>query len=263
MKHLIILCDYGLDDAIATVALLQKRAIFKGIDIVPVGGNVPREMSFCNAQTLLSYCGAENVRLIDTSCIPQPNEYLASIHGTDGIGDVLEKKPCHDVPVLNFRDWIKTISSDSIVFSAGPCTVTAEILKNIGQPELIMMAGCIDEEPNFKGYEFNQSLDRSAFAYCAKFKHKTATLDTCQRSILNFAAADISGSGLLKKLIRASVAISQKRGLPYCYIYDYIAALYILSPDLFETEEKTDIDGNILTCLKYTGPEISDILNRL
>ena len=38
-KHYALLCDYGLDDAVATVALIDARDRGDLVDVIPVGGN--------------------------------------------------------------------------------------------------------------------------------------------------------------------------------------------------------------------------------
>ena len=37
---LVVFADYGLDDACATVYVLENRERYEGVYIVPVGGNV-------------------------------------------------------------------------------------------------------------------------------------------------------------------------------------------------------------------------------
>ena len=53
-QNLIIFADYGLDDAAATISVLNAHDKFNAITIVPIGGNVPVSMSFNNCFTLLN-----------------------------------------------------------------------------------------------------------------------------------------------------------------------------------------------------------------
>ena len=89
--HLIVFADYGLDDAAATVSLFRREERFDRIDLVPIGGNVPTTVSFGNCMTLLSEFPEilQKIRVVDTRHLSQPEEYLASIHGGDGMGDLL------------------------------------------------------------------------------------------------------------------------------------------------------------------------------
>lgn len=260
MKHLILLCDYGLDDAIATVFLLNNKHLFDGIDILPVGGNVPQKMALDNAKVLLSnYIGfTEDVCLVNTDVIKQPEEYLPHIHGKDGIGDVLERTYNKNISVESFYEWIQKIKSkDCVILSLGPCTVTNYILEKKDDCELILMGGCIKEQPNFHGYEFNHCLDRGAFANCIKHTHKIVTLDTCSVEKLNFFNKKKFEDNLIDKLIRRIIEISKIRGLNGCYIYDYIAAIALVHPELFAEQIAIDKDGNKLSNLKYIGDSVA------
>ena len=111
-NRIIIYCDYGLDDAIATLHILEHSHMFRHIDVVPIGGNVPVITAYRNAHSLLA-AAAElglsdktKTRLIDTRAVPQPKANIPDIHGTDGIGDVLDHKPC-DIPVVSIDEFAR------------------------------------------------------------------------------------------------------------------------------------------------------------
>ena len=98
-NRIIIFCDYGLDDAIATVHILGNAEMFEHIDVVPVGGNVTVDTAFRNAHTLLQYAKADKrkVRIVDTRAFGQAAADIPDIHGADGMGDMLS-------PVLSELD---------------------------------------------------------------------------------------------------------------------------------------------------------------
>ena len=87
---LILFCDYGLDDAAATYDVLRHAEDYDSADLVAIGGNVPSEISLRNAKKLVANCdfALPEVRIVDTTAIEQPNEYLKEIHGDDGMGDL-------------------------------------------------------------------------------------------------------------------------------------------------------------------------------
>ncbi len=257
-KKLIMLCDYGLDDAIATAYILENADKFEFIDIVPIAGNFPLETSFKNAKTLLSYYNSvKNVRLVDTSALNQPFEELVDIHGNDGMGDILEPKNDGLVEILSYSEWIKTVDTNCILLSLGPCTVTLEILKSVESIPLIMMAGNIAEPPNYNGYEFNHGMDIKAFAECAKYRHVTATLDTGNNPVLDFYKVSLNNDTVLAQLISASVKLSLKRKEEIASVYDLCAAYYLINPSKFEIENMTDKDGNKLSVLKYIDTDFT------
>lgn len=258
MKKLILLCDYGLDDAAATVHILDNRDKFEKIYILPVGGNMPLKIAHSNAHRLLYNYGEnlDNVFIVNTSSVPQFGEVLGSIHGLDGMGDILPKEYEQVVPELEFEQWLEAMDTDCVIASVGPCTVTLKILEKLGSVPLLIMAGTVNEPPNFRGYEFNQCLDVEAFAECVKYPHAVGTLDSCHNPKCDFYKIDCSGDSLLSRLCRRSAEISKERGCKGSYIYDLITVRYLFVPERYRIEEVTDNQGNKLSMLRYTSDEM-------
>ncbi len=256
-KSLALLCDYGLDDAIATLYLLEYAGRFDRIDLVPIGGNFPLKSTFVNAKRILTHSGKElgNVRIVDTSSFPQPEEHIPNIHGNDGMGDVLPEEYSETVPVIAYSEWLNEVDPAYILVSLGPCTVTLDILKRCGNLPLVMMAGNISEPPNYNGYEFNHGLDVQAFAECVKYPHVAATLDTCHNPLCDLNLFEISQKGLLKLMLERYLEMSRERNEAVCSVYDLTAVVYLLHPEYFTTEKRTDKDGNEVTVLKYIFSE--------
>lgn len=258
MKNLILLCDYGLDDAVATVALLKNKNMFKRFDILPVGGNVHERAAFDNAIRLLSvYSGDKSgVTIIDTSAIEQPAAYLADIHGGDGMGSLFDMPKQNNVPVIKFVDWIKTVNADdSIIVSLGPCTVTQIILERIGKCELLLMGGHVKAEPNYKGFEFNYGINPPAFAACFKYPHSVATLDTCHVERLNFHNENPLTDSLMRAMVDKINQLNKLRGFNLTCVYDYIAVCSLIYPERYVTKTVTDPFGNVINQLEYVSNE--------
>lgn len=258
MKKLILLCDYGMDDAIATLALLKYKHLFSAIDILPVGGNVPERTSFENAKKLLNvYEGnLDNVRVIDTLSIEQPCEFLDDIHGGDGMGSLFALPDEWAVPVLTYDEWIDSVEpQNSILVSLGPCTVTQMILERHGAMELLFMGDHVAEEPNYKIYEFNYGINPASFDYCLKFPHVCGTLDTCHNPVLDFGENNTMIDPLMHKMVDKLVELGKARGFEHECVYDYCAVCYLIFPERYTTEEKVDPFGNKVTQLKYISDE--------
>ena len=68
-KKIILICDYGLDDAAATSYILEHYSYFDKIDIIPVAGNMPLKISAKNAMRILNNFDIipENINIIDSS----------------------------------------------------------------------------------------------------------------------------------------------------------------------------------------------------
>lgn len=251
IKRLVILSDYGLDDAVALLHLMDNGHIYSCLDILAVGGNTSAEVSLVNARKLLAAYGKnlKNVRLIDTRALVQEFAVLPDVHGGDGMGDLIAEVKSAPVPELEYFDWLKEDLSGSVLLSLGPCTVTKHILETKGDLPTVIMAGLTKAKPNYNGYEFNHYLDIPAFSYCTAKPHVVATLDTCRAPAFNLAERKREGTdlSLKERLINRAIDLAVARHPDNCYIYDFIAALYLTDPDIFETVEAVDPWGNKLS----------------
>lgn len=250
MNHIIIFADYGLDDAAATVSILERAERFDRIDIVPIGGNVPVEVAFRNAFTLLSFYPSvwNKVRVIDTTYLPQPSEYLKDIHGGDGMGDVFDPAPAN-VERISFEPWLATLTGEETVLSLGPATLVKPVMERHRHP-LIMMAGCIDTPPNFKGFEFNHCLDKEAFSYCAPQAEAVITLDTCRVPALDVSAVTPDRT-LHGRIMQAAQKLATAWDNAGCHMWDDVAACCLLFPHRFTAPLQTDPHGNTYHHAKY------------
>ncbi len=247
-KKLVMLCDYGLDDAIATARILENREKFGSIDIVAVGGNVPTATSLKNARTLLAqYENLQGVRIVNTCAVPQPEETLFDIHGSGGMGGVFEPKKGNVSEIL-FGDWINDYDGDCLLLSLGPMTITKLLIEKAKPSRFVFMAGCVNAQPNYNGYEFNHGMDPEAFAYCVRFPHEGVLLDTASPVLLLKEVNE--GSPVRVALQQAYLKLEWHNGED-AYVWDDIAARFILYPEQFTTKRLTDKWKNNLNCIFY------------
>lgn len=250
MKRLIVMCDYGLDDAIATLRLLKERPDLP-LDVVAIGGNFSAEISLLNAKKLLSVVGADpkTVRLVDTTAEPQCYERVCQIHGQDGMGDCIFGEA--EYPSLEFSKWISDVEEGDDLLCLGPMTLCEQILSRIGRGRFVFMGGCVDEIANYNGYEFNHGINPDAFSRCVKRPHYAITLDVA------CPALDVSDRVLGGTLIEKMTAIYRSHCLENgeigCYVWDEIAVDAYLFPDCFVYEEQIDSFGNRLTVARFVG----------
>lgn len=261
-KNLALLCDYGLDDAIATAYLLKHTELFDRIDILPVGGNFPLQECFVNTKRVLWAVKQENptlalekLRIVDTSALPQPEERIADIHGNDGMGDVLPISYEETAEVISYASWLNAVDESYSIVSLGPCTVTQDILEKKGALPLCFMCGNISEPPNYKGYEFNHGVNPEAFSACVKYPHVAATLDSCHTEKGDLNGMELDTGDTLGVLLNRYRELSNQRKEPACYVYDLTVAVWLVHPERFTTEVMTDPYGNVITVLRY----ISDL----
>lgn len=250
-----LLCDYGLDDAVATLYLFKNAEKFEQIDILPIAGNFPLQVAMNNAKRILSNVESlpKNINLVDTSSVSQFEAFLPEIHGADGMGDFMPQEQDYVGQIMSYENWLNGVDEGYAILSLGPCTVTLDILKRRKVGALIMMGGNIAEPPNFDKYEFNHGMDPDSFAECVKFNHFVATLDTCHCAPCDFNLIDFKDDGLFGKAVKRYIELSNSRAEKGCYIYDLVAVAYLLQPEKFSSEFKTDPFGNRLNVLKYTS----------
>lgn len=253
MNHLILFCDYGLDDAAATVTVFAHHKRFDRIDLVPIGGNVPVDISHRNCHTLLAQFPhiLHKIRLVDTRGVPQSEEYLAHIHGGDGMGDLLSPATAA-VATVDYKTWLDGLSGEERVLSLGPMTLVRPLMERHIHP-LVVMGGCVNTPPNFHGYEFNHALDKDAFAFCAPKSEGVITLDTCRVAPLNVRNWALDGDDLYTRILRRDVELSYTRGEDGCYVWDDVAAQFVLFPHRFGVKEETDPHGNTYRHVFYVG----------
>ena len=263
---LILCCDYGLDDAAATVDALAHAADdgYESVALVAVGGNVPRTVALRNAMKLAAFLKPKvPVEIVDTTAGAQPEEFLTTIHGNDGMGDLFPTPEC-TVQTVPFAEFLRELTGEYDLLSLGPMTLVPRILERGVCRTFVFMGGNIAEEPNFHGYEFNHALDREAFSAVVKqYPHTAVTMDTCRHALLNIQDVPPEGDSLLHKIVRRSremTFISCEKG---CYIWDDIAVKYLRHPEWFERYTATDRDGNVLTVARYiAGKTYAEIIEK-
>ncbi len=255
---LVLFCDYGLDDAAATVDVLSHSVEdgYEEVVLVAIGGNVPPSISLRNAIRLVSNCNFNYapVTVVDTTAEEQPFEFLASVHGGDGMGDLFRDKPFH-AKVLSFREWLNGFSGEYYLLSLGPMTIVPALLRKCAPKKFVFMGGNIAEEPNFQGYEFNHALDKEAFKEAVAYPHTAVTMDSCRDPFLNIQNEKIGGDSLLLRIVARARELTLMSGEKGCYLWDDIAVKYLRHPNWFTIRYGEDRDGNELTYAKFVHGE--------
>ncbi|MCX4313673.1 MAG: nucleoside hydrolase [Clostridia bacterium] len=253
--RLIMFCDYGLDDAVATLHILGRAELFGRIDVVPIGGNVSAETAYRNAQTLLASADhdTEKVRIVDTRDIPQRYADIPDVHGGDGMGDILAPavSKCEVVAFDAFAAEMREGrgTEKTCLLSLGPCTLPVAL--GIEPNSTVLMGGTTKEPPNYGEYEFNEGMDVVAFARLAGSATAVATLDTCHNCNVDFEHRDFGGK-LAARLVSRYIELCKARNAPLA-VYDYVAALAVTDPQLFVTERITRKDGVTYEQLKINN----------
>lgn len=263
---LVLCCDYGLDDAVATVDALS-HAVADGYEqavLVAVGGNVPPDVALFNAKKLVAHLpfATAPLLLVDTTAEEQPYEFLKDIHGGDGMGDIFSDDHGFSAPVRGFSEWLSEAAGEYDLLSLGPMTLVPRIFARLNIRKFVFMGGNIAEEPNFHGYEFNHALDRTAFSEAVRARpHIAVTMDTCRHPLLNIQNDPPQGEGLQRLLVRRAREMTFVSGEKGCYIWDDMAVKALRHPEWFSCAPEADRDGNVLTVARYIlGKPYAEIL---
>ncbi len=253
--RIILFCDYGVDDAVATLHILSHADMFGAIDIVPIGGNVPVQAAYRNAHTLLAAYGGDlsKVRVVDTRALKQPSADIPEIHGSDGLGDFLCPSQSK-ASVVDFDAFAADIAANAVherdcVLSLGPCTIP--VMLGYVPFCTVLMGGASEERPNYGEYEFNEALDVPAFKRFAGEATAVATLDTCHDPAFGFETMR-TGDELTDKFITRCVELCKARGEEKIAVYDLAAAMAVTHPHLFEVRRLRRSDGVEYNELKLT-----------
>lgn len=266
--NLVLVCDYGLDDAAATADALAHAAQdgYQTVTLVAIGGNVPPEVALANAKKLVAHLPFPTVpvTLVDTTAEKQPFEFLKDIHGEDGMGNLFSDDVGFSAPVRSFTQWLDSFAGEYDLLSLGPMTLIPRILQKNKPRKFIFMGGNIAQEPNFHGYEFNHALDRTAFSEVVRaYAHTAVTMDTCRTEALNIQNNPPAGESLIAKIVRRARDMTFVSGEKGSYIWDDMAVKVLRHPDWFSEYEATDRDGNCLNVARYAlGKPYAEIMEQ-
>jgi len=261
---LILMCDYGLDDAAATAdALAHAKADgYEEIQLVAVGGNVPAAVALRNARKLLAALpdAGVPVLLVDTTHEKQNEEFLKHIHGGDGMGDLFCTAG-EEIPAVPFCVWTERLCGEYCLLSLGPMTLVPRVLEGGNCRRFLFMGGNIRETPNYHGYEFNHGMDRAAFSRAVRTVHVAVTMDTCRNPLFDNQPKALAGGGVMRKIVNRAREMTFSSGEKGSYVWDDIAVKALRHPDWFSYRTETDCDGNILNVAYYHyGKPYSEIV---
>jgi len=170
-KNVIIDCDTGVDDAIATLLALRCSA-FNVLGITTVAGNVTLDKVVRNTLVVVEHSGKQ-IPVFQGSSRPllTPLETAQYAHGSDGLGDIGFPDPKGSVGEEHAVDFlIRTFmeATEAIhLITLGPLTNIALALMKKPElethiPSLVMMAGGIHGGNATAAAEFNVWVDPEA-----------------------------------------------------------------------------------------------------
>ncbi|MFQ7233864.1 MAG: nucleoside hydrolase, partial [Enterococcus hulanensis] len=172
MKHLLIDCDPGHDDALAIMAALANPKYFNVLGITTIGGNQTLKKVTENAKNILSFLNA-NVPLAAGQAGPlvKPLQTAPEAHGATGMDGPYFVGADYPIASTNgvqfLAEKIRTNKDKVTLVALGPLTNIALLIKNYPEllsqiEEISLMGGGIHHGNQTPLAEFNIYVDPDA-----------------------------------------------------------------------------------------------------
>ncbi|MFI3256921.1 MAG: nucleoside hydrolase [Spirochaetales bacterium] len=249
MKHIIIDCDPGHDDAVAIFLALAHADILNILAVTTVCGNNTVENVTKNAQKVLDVAHAKTI-LAKGSSRPLIGEPIISsqFHGITGMdGPTDFEDPDYPVSPIHAVELMKTyLAKQKITIVAlGPLTNIAlllrmhpEVIPNI---EMISLMGGGIKGGNYTEYaEFNIFVDSEAakIVFSSDIPIVMSGLDVTEKALIypkNYSYLHAKGKigKFFTELMDFYYKSAEQFGLSGCAIHDVCCVAYLLMPQLF------------------------------
>ena len=284
MKHIILDCDPGHDDAINIIIATAKSDIFNVLGITTVGGNVEVEKNTLNALKVLELLNSDiPVYKGQSRPLVKEIEIATEIHGDSGMDGPILPEPNRQEEVLHAVDFIidtvKNSKEKVTLVPTGPLTNIAmalikdpSIKNNI--EEIVLMGG-----GTFGNWtpaaEFNIFVDAEAaeVVFTSGIPLAVFGLDVTHQVIATDDIVDRVGeidnevAEFVKELlIFFGQTYKDFFGINGGPIHDACTCMYRLNPDMFtmeevnitiETKGEATYGMTVVDLLKTTGKKVN------
>lgn len=281
MKKLLLDCDPGIDDALA-IALAHGDPRVDLVGITTVAGNVGIEHTTHNALSLAEFYGLDvPVARGATKPLVRAQHGASSVHGTNGLGEVVLPAPKRDVSSQFAADFIvETIAAapgEVSLTAVGPLTNIALAVHK--EPritewvrEFVIMGGSYTRGNITPAAEFNIGADPEAAATVFDAGWRTVMLGldlTHQARATATVRERFAGLGRLQdELLGPSLDFygdTRQYREQGPAVHDACAVAYVIAPELFETRSahvEVETRGKLTTGMTVTdfGGEPSNSL---
>ncbi|MBQ2659201.1 MAG: nucleoside hydrolase [Erysipelotrichaceae bacterium] len=274
MKNIIIDCDPGHDDIIASMVAMAHPEQFNILGFTTVAGNQTLEKVTNNLLKVQTLLGTDYpVSMGYDAPIIKPLEVQPLAHGESGLDGPILPEAKRSVTGLHAIEFMKETlekSREKVTFLCiGPLTNMALFLRTYPQlaekiEAIAIMGGAVNSGNIQLKSEFNIYHDPEAakIVFDSGVKIIMAGLEVCYAgSILLSEAEQANGKGkasqLFYDLMRFYGRYAIDRGWDRTAIFDMTPLIYLLKPELFESREyevHIELDG------KYTrGMTVVDL----
>ena len=255
MRNIIIDCDPGHDDIIAILVALAHKDELNILGFTTVAGNQTLDKVTNNLLRVQTYLGIDiPVYKGYNSPIVKELDVQPQAHGESGLdGPVLPEavNKAQDMHAIEFMKKTLLEAKDNITFVCiGPLTNMGLFLKTYPElrskiDQIVIMGGGIYNGNILVKAEFNIYHDPEAakIVFDSGVKVVMAGLEVCYSgSILLTETEKTKDGGKVSKLFYDLMKFYQgyaiRNGWDRTAIFDATPVIYLLYPELFETEEK-------------------------
>jgi inosine-uridine nucleoside N-ribohydrolase len=235
----VVVCDPGVDDMLALMVLVGAGAPPSAI--VATAGNVDAEVSYRNAAGIAALLGVEcpitrGVAVGLTGPYPDTGE---PFHGPDGLGGVSPVLPATSTPDTS-PNPIELMKGS--ILATGPLTMVAQALSaEQAISDMVWMGGAVSHGGNMTASaEFNAWLDPEACDQVLASGVPIAMIPLDVTHQVGLEPADLATMAEFGDVAglaaRACSYIHERDNL--VFPHDAVAAVALLSPELFEWEER-------------------------
>ena len=254
MRHVLIDCDPGSDDALAILAALNSPDL-DVVGLATVGGNATIDDTTRNALVVLEIAGRADVPVWRGAGRPLAGEFRFGYdyHGEAGMGIRLEAPAAREQPgpaVDAIAREVLARPGELTLIALGPLTNVAEALRREPRlaeevAEIVVMGGAVEAPGNVTGHaEFNIYNDPAAakLVFDSGAQVTLVGLDvTMEVAVLRggepWIEGDSAGASLARRLLEAWFALHPDRDL--YGLHDPLAVASAIDPTLLSCRQGT------------------------
>ena len=258
MKRIIIDTDPGVDDSMAILLALHSPEIqLEALTTVYGNGGVANTTA--NALRVLEVAGRGDIPVVPGANKPLLHDYFGKgymVHGRDGLGETNMPPPKGQPLAARAAEYlvsqIMASPGEITLVAVGPLTNLAlavslepEIAKNV--QEVVIMGGAVSVPGNASPLaEANIHNDAAAakIVFHAGWPLTMLGLDVTQKTIMTpdyMARLKEAGTPITDFISAISPfymrSYQERLGLNGFYVHDSSAIIYVIDPDLFESQQ--------------------------
>lgn len=259
MKHIIIDCDPGHDDALAIMTAFAHPECFQILGVTTVGGNQTLEKVTTNAKNILQFIGADiPLAMGQSEPLVKPLDTGEEAHGESGMDgpyfDGTDYPVESENAVCFMYEKIMSCPEKVTLVALAPLTNVALLLKVYPDVKkkiecISMMGGGIHHGNCTELAEFNIYVDPEAahIVFHSGVPIVMSGLDVTEKAVITVKEIEaLKNKGRVSHLVFELLSFYNESGKQFGFvdspIHDLCAVEYLLNPEIFSgTDRYVDV----------------------